>query len=146
MKKVPIKKADQDFIICACDGIWDCYTNEQAVKFVRQRRERGPKSSLSPSKGKSQKSVLSGSSKTTGISNSPLKMSKGKSELNAPKKIKQKGETSFIIEEMMDQGIAKGDITMSDGTGTDNMTCIIIQFRDPEEVANEKFEETKASQ
>jgi hypothetical protein len=38
---------------------------------------------------------------------------------------------------MMDQGIAKGDITMSDGTGTDNMTCIIIQFRDPEEVKAE---------
>jgi hypothetical protein len=38
---------------------------------------------------------------------------------------------------MMDQGIAKGDITMSDGTGTDNMTCIITQFRDPEEVKAE---------
>lgn len=60
---------------------------------------------------------------------SPLKM-KAK-ELS--KKPKPKGETSFIIEEMMDQGIAKGDITMSDGTGTDNMTCIIVQFRDPDE-------------
>lgn len=50
------------------------------------------------------------------------------------KKMKVKGETSFIIEEMMDHGIAKGDITMSDGTGTDNMTCIIVQFRDPNEV------------
>ena len=37
----------------------------------------------------------------------------------------------------MDHGIAKGDITMSDGTGTDNMTCIIVQLRDPEDVANE---------
>lgn len=54
-------------------------------------------------------------------------MKKGKSELSAPnKKIKPKGETSFIIEEMMDHGIAKGDISMSDGTGTDNMTCVII--------------------
>jgi hypothetical protein len=68
-----------------------------------------------------------------------LKISKGKSEMSTPgKKIKPKGETSFIIEEMMDQGIAKGDITMSDGTGTDNMTCIIIYFRDPEEVESEK--------
>lgn len=49
------------------------------------------------------------------------------------KKIKPKGETSFIIEEMMDHGIAKGDITLSDGTGTDNMTCIIIQFIAEEE-------------
>ena len=46
---------------------------------------------------------------------------------------------------MMDQGIAKGDITMSDGTGTDNMTCVIVQFRDPQEVTSEKTEETKAS-
>ena len=54
------------------------------------------------------------------------------------KKTKPPGETSFIIEEMMDQGIAKGDITMSDGTGTDNMTCIIVQFRDPNDAKNEK--------
>ena len=54
MKKVPIKPGEHDFIICACDGIWDCYTNEQAVKFVRQRRERGPKQSgVGASKGKS---------------------------------------------------------------------------------------------
>jgi len=66
---------------------------------------------------------------------SPLKLQKGsKSESMAPnKKIKPKGETSFIIEEMMDHGIAKGDITLSDGTGTDNMTCIIIQFIAEEE-------------
>ena len=67
-------------------------------------------------------------------------MNKHKSELSAPGKKKPKGETSFIVEEMMDHGIAKGDITMSDGTGTDNMTCIIIQFRDPEEVAKDKAE------
>ena len=40
---------------------------------------------------------------------------------------------------------------MSDGTGTDNMTCIIIQFRDPNEpkephsaeLPSKKFEESK---
>lgn len=42
IKKVDIKP-DHDFIIVACDGIWDVFTNEQAAKFVRQRRERGPK-------------------------------------------------------------------------------------------------------
>ena len=115
------------------------------LSLSAKKRERGPKTSgLSPSKAKSQKSVLSGSSKTTGVSSSPLKMSKGKSELSTTgKKIKPKGETSFIVEEMMDQGIAKGDITMSDGTGTDNMTCIIIQFRDPEEVENDKKQQAE---
>lgn len=54
-------------------------------------------------------------------------MKKGKSEgTSLSKKPKPKGETSFIIEEMMDQGIAKGDISTQDGTGTDNMTCVII--------------------
>lgn len=28
VKKVPFKPAEHDFIICACDGIWDCFTNE----------------------------------------------------------------------------------------------------------------------
>lgn len=52
-----------------------------------------------------------------------------------PYKVKQRkpGETSFIIEEMMDRGIAKGDIAHSDGIGTDNMTCIIVQFQDGSE-------------
>ena len=27
IKKVPVKKDEHDFIICACDGIWDCFTN-----------------------------------------------------------------------------------------------------------------------
>lgn len=54
---------------------------------------------------------------------SPTKTSK---KDGTTKKLKVKGETSFIIEELMNQGIAKGDITMSDGTGTDNMTCVIV--------------------
>lgn len=65
-------------------------------------------------------------------SGAPTLQKQSKSE--STKKGKGKGETSFIIEEMMDQGIAKGDINLSDGTGTDNMTCIIVQFRDPEDV------------
>ena len=34
IKKVAIKP-DLDFIVVACDGIWDCYTNEACAKFVR---------------------------------------------------------------------------------------------------------------
>ena len=68
---------------------------------------------------------------------SPTKLGKA-GTMKLDKKTKIKGETSFIIEELMNQGIAKGDITMSDGTGTDNMTCIIVYFRDPEEVKQEQ--------
>lgn len=69
--------------------------------------------------------------------------SPSKSRTKESKKVKVKGETSFIIEDLMNQGIAKGDITMSDGTGTDNMTCIIVQFRDPEDVKAEQDASTK---
>lgn len=118
IKKVPIKP-ENDFIVCACDGIWDCFSNEEAAKFVRNKRSKGPKNGVLSKSLKKQGSVP-----TPGLSgSSPLKPTKAKS---MDKRNKVKGDTSFIIEEMMDQGIAKGDITMSDGTGTDNMTCVLI--------------------
>lgn len=94
---------------------------------MRTKREKGPKNGVigSPSKT-SKKSTSTKASSAT----SPTKVGKK----DGMKKPKIKGETSFIIEELMNQGIAKGDITMSDGTGTDNMTCIIVYFRDPEDV------------
>jgi len=36
IKQVELKP-DDEFIILACDGIWDCLSNEEAVKFVRDR-------------------------------------------------------------------------------------------------------------
>ena len=131
IKKIPIK-SDLDFICCACDGIWDCYSNEEAAKYIRNKRSKGPKH------GVLSKSMKGKATTAPGLGSSPLKVSKSKSE--SSKKNKVKGDTSFIIEEMMDNGIAKGDITMSDGTGTDNMTCVIVQFRDPEDVANDNDE------
>lgn len=79
--KVPLK-SDLDFIIIACDGIWDCFTNEEAAKFVRTKREKGPKIS----KSKTKTSSLASSSKLKGKDLKP----------------KKKGDTSFIIEELMD--------------------------------------------
>jgi serine/threonine protein phosphatase PrpC len=31
---------DTDFIICACDGIWDCLTSQEAVNQVLERQKK----------------------------------------------------------------------------------------------------------
>ena len=38
IKKVEFKKTEHDFIVIACDGIWDCFTNEQVAQMVRESR------------------------------------------------------------------------------------------------------------
>jgi serine/threonine protein phosphatase PrpC len=45
------------------------------------------------------------------------------------KKLKEGMKESLILENLFDQIIAK-DITTSDGTGTDNMSAIIIRFKE----------------
>jgi len=38
--RVEKRSADLKFLIIACDGIWDCLTNEKAVDFVNERIEK----------------------------------------------------------------------------------------------------------
>lgn len=89
---MPIK-VENDFIILACDGIWDCFTNEEAIKYAIKCKKNGPKT-VSPSKARK-------SDKGT-YNNSPLKSDAKKGLNSHALKGKNKGETSFIIEEMMD--------------------------------------------
>lgn len=62
------------FLIVACDGIWDCYTNEEAIKYVNRKKRDGPrvskKAGMSPTKVRSGKAGLVGYHK----SGSPLKV------------------------------------------------------------------------
>ena len=44
---VEIAGNDVDFIILACDGIWDCKTNQEAVDFVSERLKKDPNMKLS---------------------------------------------------------------------------------------------------
>lgn len=43
-------RPDHDFMIIACDGIWDCLTSQQAVDFVYETKARLLKRQDSPSK------------------------------------------------------------------------------------------------
>lgn len=71
-----------DFIVCACDGIWDCLSSQETVDWVQER----------------------------------LKKKKGKENL------------SVLVEEMLDSILAS-DVATSGGIGTDNMSCIVIEFK-----------------
>ena len=85
-----------EFIIIACDGIWDCLTPQEACNYVRNRLY----------------------DEKTGLPKNNIKISK-------------------IIEEMMDEVISD-DLTKENGIGSDNMTCIIIQFKNKGKITTKK--------
>jgi len=80
--RTPRQQNDQ-FLMLACDGIWDCLTSEEGAEHMRSK--------IKEYKG-------------TGT---PL---------------------STCIEEIFDQ-ICATDILSSSGIGTDNMTCVIVEFK-----------------
>ena len=82
IKRVSRQPSADEFIILACDGIWDCLTSEEAVARVR----------------------------------------KGLSERSTKEKVNE------VIETIFEQIIAP-DILSSSGVGTDNMTCIVVEFK-----------------
>ena len=81
VKKVARTKNDQ-FLILACDGIWDCKTSEEGVEDIRE----------------------------------------------ALQKRKKTEPISKLIEDLFER-ICATDIISSAGIGTDNMTCIVVEFQ-----------------
>ncbi|XP_059422744.1 protein phosphatase 1G [Carassius carassius] len=92
--KVLTLNEDHEFMVIACDGIWNVMSSQEVVDFVNERLKTEP--------GK----------------NRPL---------------------SAIIEELLDHCLAPD--TSGDGTGCDNMTCIIITF--PPHLGSNKDESSK---
>jgi serine/threonine protein phosphatase PrpC len=113
---------DLDFVICACDGIWDCMTSQEACDFVNTGKKKlaSYKPAISPNKPGAKKPGL----KDTG------KEKKNKTERKMEESIensKFKG-LATIIEMMMEQNCPK-DLAKSEGLGCDNMTAIIVEFK-----------------
>ncbi|XP_071344971.1 protein phosphatase 1G isoform X2 [Trachinotus anak] len=81
--KVLTLNEDHDFMVIACDGIWNVLSSQEVVDFISER--------IKPDQ--------SGNAR-------PL---------------------SSVVEELVDHCLAPD--TSGDGTGCDNMTCIVITFR-----------------
>uniref|UniRef100_A0A1E1XBW1 protein-serine/threonine phosphatase n=1 Tax=Amblyomma aureolatum TaxID=187763 RepID=A0A1E1XBW1_9ACAR len=89
VKTLDIDPVTDEFMVLACDGIWNNMTSQEVVDFVKRELDKGTR---------------------------PL---------------------SLICEMLFDACLAPD--TTGDGTGCDNMTCIIVQFhpdKDGESVAN----------
>ncbi|MBN3309311.1 PPM1G phosphatase, partial [Amia calva] len=80
--KVLTLNEEHDFMVIACDGIWNVMSSQEVIDFVSER----------------------------------MKASEGRD----PQPL------SSIVEELLDHCLAPD--TSGDGTGCDNMTCIIITF------------------
>ena len=78
------RQSGDKFIVVACDGIWDCLSNQGCVELIDSYLQR-------------------------------------RTEVSNP------AQTSKCIELMFDSIIAK-DLT-SGGAGTDNMTCVVVEFK-----------------
>jgi len=88
-------------MIIACDGIWDVYKNEEAVELAFMTRE-----------AIKNKKVTKKIKKEYPDGVIPLQISK-------------------IIEKIMSKGMAETSLGLSKprGLGTDNMSCIIVEFK-----------------
>ncbi|XP_014281379.1 protein phosphatase ppm-1.G isoform X2 [Halyomorpha halys] len=95
VKAMDLREGEDEFVVLACDGIWNSMSSQEVVDFVR-----------------------------------PLIA---------------KGETlSSICEKLFENCLAED--TLGDGTGCDNMTCVIVQLFPSDKVSSKrKCEETDSS-
>ncbi|XP_018917865.2 protein phosphatase 1G isoform X3 [Bemisia tabaci] len=99
IKTLDIDRSRDEFMVLACDGIWNSMSSQEVVDFINERLDKGVK-------------------KLTDIS-----------------------------EELFDRCLAPN--TIGDGTGCDNMTCIIVRWKKPGEtngINSGSANETKVAQ
>lgn len=95
--KVLTLNEEHDFMVIACDGIWNVLSSQEVVDFVNER--------IKPDQNGKTRSL------------------------------------SSIVEELLDHCLAPD--TSGDGTGCDNMTCMIVTFQSHPSSAQSESDETK---
>lgn len=116
-----------DFVITACDGIWDCMTSQQAVDFVNMAKEKI--NTYTPVKSPV-KAAGKGRSMGAAARSPPRKGTKNKLETKLENAINNSRYSGLatVVEMMMDVNCPP-NLHSTEGLGADNMTAIIIEFK-----------------
>ncbi|VDK20872.1 unnamed protein product [Taenia asiatica] len=117
-----------EFVVIACDGIWNAMNSQAVVDFVYDRLHPEFASALPPSNGGDGENVT-----TTTTTAEKAENEREEKEAAVPIDRSSPAFLAKICEELFDTCLASN--TMGDGTGCDNMTCIILRFDNLPELA-----------
>ncbi|CAH8861388.1 unnamed protein product [Trichobilharzia szidati] len=111
-----IPSADE-FLVIACDGVWNSMTSQEVVEFIQDRLHPPPHPLTATATKANNKNNTKSHSKDAGEENG-----------DATEQLTSADKLSKICHEIFDHCLAPN--TDGDGTGCDNMTCIIVHFDD----------------
>ncbi|VDM16242.1 unnamed protein product [Hydatigera taeniaeformis] len=120
-----------EFVVIACDGIWNAMNSQAVVDFVYDRLHPEFASVLPTSNGDSETATAITTEKAEN------------EERTAPIDRSSPAFLAKICEELFDTCLASN--TMGDGTGCDNMTCIILRFDNLSELAKRATTRTRVT-
>lgn len=116
-----------DFIITACDGIWDCMSSQQACDFIVTAKEK--QSNYTPQRSPT-KAAGKGRAAAGAARSPPRKGTKNKLEAKLENSINSSRFSGLatVVEMMMDVNCPP-NLHTTEGLGADNMTAIIIELK-----------------
>ncbi|UKJ90778.2 protein phosphatase 2C-like protein [Theileria orientalis] len=141
VKILPLTKEDE-FLILACDGIWDCKSNQQVVDYVNYKYALYTEGDWEDSRdGKKVKAKGKSGEKTAGANSSfvesvfePATSSNTFEKAGTSGNVRMEGDGTKerkvlekICEELCDMCLSNNP-SESEGIGCDNMTIIIVKF------------------
>ncbi|CAH8625845.1 unnamed protein product [Schistosoma rodhaini] len=109
-----IPSADE-FLVIACDGVWNSMTSQEVVEFIQDRLHPPTINNNSSNKNTS-----------NNHSNSDANVNENGNARSEVDKLDSSDQLRKICHEIFDHCLAPN--TDGDGTGCDNMTCIIVRF------------------
>ncbi|BHF82896.1 Protein phosphatase 1G [Sparganum proliferum] len=132
--KTELIPGNDDFLVIACDGIWNSMSSQEVVDFIYDRLHPEEAFVKQPEQVDSDKKVEESAS--AAVSSAPDAAAAAENVDGEQQQSEKPQETdrsspaflSTICEALFDRCLAPN--TMGDGTGCDNMTCIIIRFDD----------------